>query len=91
MTVISLLIQIYDFLKKHYSIILGIIFALLLCLNAFIYYQYVYSVTKIQTKPVIEKVIINQEIFDKILSDIDEREETLLQAKTKHYTDPFNN
>ena len=49
------------------------------------------EVNVVKAKPVIEKVIVNKEIFDKILSDIHEREETLSQVKIKHYTDPFNN
>lgn len=88
---ILILIRIYNFLKKHYPIILVIVFALLICLNVLVYYQYVYLVMNMQTKPIIEKTSINQEILGKVLNDIDNREEALHRIKTTQYYSPFDN
>jgi len=79
----------YNFLKKYYRCILGIIFALLICINALVYYQYVYLMMKVQPEPVLEKIAINQEILQKVLDNLNIRDANLSRVKTTQYTDPF--
>ena len=83
------LIKIYNFLKKYYSVILGIILALLICFNVFVYYQYVYLTIKSQARPSLETVAIDQEILEEVLNNLNIREETLWRVKQTHYSDPF--
>ncbi len=87
---ISILINIYNFLRKHYPIILGIFFASLICINIFVYYQYVHLAMETQTELNIEKIVIDQETLEKVLSDINEREENLSRVRKTQYYDPFN-
>lgn len=82
--------QIYNFLNKYISRILVIFFVLLLILNAFVYYQYMYLVIKIDPEPVVKKTYINQETLERVLDDIYIREENLLRVQTSEYFDPFN-
>jgi hypothetical protein len=81
--------KIEHFLKNYHLWILGIIFALLLCLNGLIYYQYVYLAIKAQPKPILEEVVIDQETLDKVLDNLDIRIETLSRVETTAYSDPF--
>ena len=83
------LTAVYNFLKKHYLMILGIIFALLICLNALIYYQYVYLTMRVQPEPTIEKVAIDQETLEKVLNNLDIRLKNLDRVRLTNYADPF--
>jgi len=83
------LTAVYNFLKKHYVVILGIIFALLLCLNFLIYYQYVYLTMKAQPEPTDEKVVIDQETLEKVLDNLDVRLKNLVRVRLTSYSDPF--
>ncbi|MEA2113135.1 MAG: hypothetical protein U9P63_00535 [Patescibacteria group bacterium] len=78
------------FLEKYYKLILGIIFILLLCLNVFIYYKYVYLADKMEANATIESVSVNEEVLNKVLEEIDFREKTLMRVETNKYFDPFN-
>jgi hypothetical protein len=86
----SKLIEIYNFLKKYYPIILLVVFISLTCLNVFVYYQYFYLPTRDQASSNIEGAIIDREVLDKILTDVREREETLYRVRETEYPDPFN-
>ena len=83
------LTAVYNFLGKHYLMILGIIFSLLLCLNLLIYYQYVYLTVKAQPEPTIEKVVIDQETLEKVLNNLDIRLKNLVRVRLTSYADPF--
>jgi len=83
------LTAVYNFLKKHYLVILGIIFGLLICLNLLIYYQYVYLTIKTQPEPTIERVVINQETLEKVLNNLDIRLNNLVRVRLTNYSDPF--
>ncbi len=78
------------FLKKYYRLILGIIFILLLCLNVFVYYKYVYLAAKAEIRVTIKKASINEKILNEVLEEIDIREKTLIRIETNKYLDPFN-
>ncbi len=80
---------VYSFLRKNYLVILGIIFALLICSNFLIYYQYVYSTIKAQLEPITEKVVIDHEILEKVLSNLDIRLKNLVRIRLTNYADPF--
>ena len=69
-------------------IILGIIFALLICLNALIYYQYVLAV-RFQPEITIEKTTIDQETLQEVLDNVAFREENLWRVEDTRYYDPF--
>lgn len=84
------LIETYNFLRKYYPTILLVVFASLICLNLFVYYQYVYLPTKAQADSNIEKTVIDAEILDEVLIDIKEREGNLSRVKKTRYADPFN-
>jgi hypothetical protein len=81
--------KIYNFLKKYYRWILGIIFALLICLNVLVYYQYIYLTIKSQPELILDKVTIDQETLQNVLDNLEMREESLWRVKHTHYTDPF--
>jgi len=81
--------KIYNFLKKYYPVILGIILALLICFNAGVYYQYVYLIIRTQPRPSLETIAIDQEILEEVLNNLDIREETLWRVKQTYYADPF--
>jgi cell division protein YceG involved in septum cleavage len=82
--------KISNFLKKHYYWILGVIFFLLLCLNAFIYYQYVYLTVNTQPEAINREVAIDEETLNKIMENIGEREENLSRVRTTKYSNPFD-
>jgi len=81
---------IYHFLKKYGRWVLVLLFILLLSLNLYIYYKYVYLVVRIQPDTEVKRVTIRQEVLDKILKNITEREENLSRVKAGYYPDPFN-
>ena len=83
------LTAVYNFLRKHYLVILGIIFGLLICLNLLIYYQYVYLTMNVQPEPIIEKVAIDQETLEKVLNNLDIRLKNLVRVRLTNYADPF--
>jgi len=78
------------FLEKYYKLILGAIFVLLLCLNAFIYYNYVYLATKAEVSATVESVSIDEEVLSKVLGEIRIKEKALIRIETDKYFDPFN-
>ncbi len=82
--------KVSNFLKKYYFWILGLILLVLLCLNAFVYYQYVYLTMNARVVPADGKIVIDQEIIEKVMDVIEEREENLTRVKTKDYFNPFN-
>lgn len=77
--------KVYLFLRREQKTILAVIFALLLFLNALIFYQYVYLTVKKEPELKIEKIEINQEILGKILANIEKRQETLSRVLTTGY------
>ncbi len=77
------------FLRKYYFWILGVIFFLLLCLNAFVYYQYVYLTMNIQPEVADERVEIDGEALNKVIDDINKRGENLNRVKKGSYFNPF--
>ncbi len=79
-----------SFLDKRRLWIIGAIFVLLLCFNAFIYYQYIYRIMIVQPEPEIEKMVINQELLENFLNGITARQGNLSRVKTADYPDPFN-
>lgn len=82
--------KIYVFLEKYLKLILGAVFVLVLILNAFIYYQYVYLIMQVQPEPVIEKVLVDHETLKKVLADVMMREDNLSRVRAIKYFDPFN-
>jgi len=83
------LTAIHNFLRKHYLMILGIIFILLICLNFLIYYQYVYLTIGAQPESTIERIVIDQETLGKVLNNLDIRLKNLVRVRLTNYFDPF--
>jgi len=69
---------------------LGIIFILLLCFNAFIYYQYVYVATNMNVDPVDDRIVVDEDVLKKVIESIDERKDNLIRVKTESYSTPFD-
>jgi|GEM_PF-1363491 len=82
--------RISSFLKKYHFFILGIIFILLLCFNAFIYYQYVYVATNMNVDPVDDRIVVDEDVLKKVIESIDERKDNLIRVKTESYSTPFD-
>lgn len=82
--------NIYLFLAKYLKGILGVILVLLFLLSAFIYYQYIYSVMNIQLDPVVKKISVDQATLQKVLDNLDLREESLARVRVTRYVNPFN-
>lgn len=81
--------KIHNFLSNYYPWILIIIFVLLICFNALIYYQYVYLSVKADLEPRGEEIAIDQEILQKVLDNVNLREDNLLRVQQKKYYSPF--
>lgn len=81
--------KVYIFLKTYQRWILAIILFLLFCLNALIFYQYVFLTTRAQLEFEIKKIAIDEETLGKVLANIEEREETLSRVLTTQYPDLF--
>ncbi len=79
------------FLKKYHFFILGIVLFLLLSFNFFIYYKYVYVVMNINVDPVDDRIVVDEDILEKVIENINERKENLIRVKTENYYTPFNN
>lgn len=77
------------FLKRYYCWILGIAFALLICLNILIYYQHVYLTIETEPELTLKKVTIDQEGLEKILDNLDKRQKNLERVEKTDYKDPF--
>ena len=73
--------KIYKFLKKYYIWLLLLIFLILLSLNGFIYYKYIYSVVEVE---------ISKKELEGVLNELEERQETLDRVKSNSYYSPFN-
>jgi len=82
--------KISNFLKKYHFWILGAILLLLLCFNAFIYYQHVYLIMNTKVIPTDSGIVIDQEILDKVTDQIDQREDNLKRVETEDYFNPFS-
>ncbi len=76
-------------LKKYRRLIPGIVFILLVGLNIFIYYQYVYLVMVVRPEPKLEKTTIDRENLEKVLDSLDQRQTTLNRVERTGYSDPF--
>jgi len=79
-----------NFLKKYYFWILGVIFFLLFCLSIFIYYQHIYLTINTQLDPTQEEIVIDQEMIEKVMGNIEGRQDNLSRVEKKDYQDPFN-
>ena len=82
--------KINSFLEKYYKLMLGLTLVMLLCLNAFIYYNYVYLATKAEISATIEIVSVDENVLNKVLEEIKIKEESLIRIETNKYADPFN-
>jgi len=82
--------KIHNLSKKYYFYILGIIFIILICLNLFVYYKYVYLLTNIDMKVINDEVKIDQQALQNVLDNIEMREDNLDRIQTNKYFDPFN-
>lgn len=82
--------KISNFLKKYYFWILGVVFILLICFNFFIYYKYIYLLIRTEPSFIVNEITINNKTLQKILDNIEIREENLLRVQTNEYPDPFN-
>ncbi len=80
----------FNYLKKYYLWIIGVIFISLLFLNIFIYYQYIYLVMKNQPELINQEININEEVLQKVRENIDKREENLFRVRKTEYYNPFN-
>lgn len=86
----TLLKKTYNFLKKYYFYILGVIFIILICFNFYVYYKYVYLLTDIEIGIINDEVKIDQETLQNVLDNIILRENNLDRVRTNKYFDPFN-
>lgn len=82
--------KINSFLEKYYRFILAAIFVLLLCLNIFVYYKYVFLAGGAEINNATKGVSVNEEVLNSVLGEIDIREKTLIRIETSEYFDPFN-
>ena len=80
---------VYKILKKYRLLILGIFFALLICFNALVYYQYVFLTMRAHPEPIIEKAVIDEENLSKVLGNLETRENNLMRVEKSQYADPF--
>jgi len=80
---------VYKILKKYRLLILGIFFAVLICFNALVYYQYVFMAMRAHPEPIIEKAVINEENLNKVLGNLETREDNLIRVQETRYADPF--
>lgn len=78
------------FFKKYHFLILGVVLVVLLAFNVFIYYKYVYLTVNAQIQPAGEEITINNDVLDKVMKNINEREDNLLRVETRKYYNPFN-
>ena len=78
------------FFKRYYFWILGVILLILFCFNIFIYYQYVYLTTNTNVVPIDGRIVIDEEVIEKITKVIEEREDSLVRVKSKDYFNPFD-
>jgi len=77
------------FLKKYHFWILGLILLLVLSFSAFIYYKNVYLVINTRVESVGGEITIDEYALDKIMSNIEKREDNLFRVETKNYINPF--
>ncbi|MBL7053099.1 MAG: hypothetical protein ISS02_00340 [Candidatus Portnoybacteria bacterium] len=82
--------KIFNILKKNCPWVIGGIFVLLISINIFIYYQYVYLTIKTQPELTSEEILINEEMFQKVQENTEKREDTLSRVKETKYYNPFN-
>ncbi len=82
--------QVYRFLKKYSPWILALVFIIVVSLNALIYHRYVYSTISSQTEPEIKKTLVDYERLNRVLDDVDMRQNNLFRVKRNYYNDPFN-
>ncbi len=76
-------------MTKYYRWILVIIFILLICFNAFIYYQYIYLAVRARPESQGKEVAIDQETLEEVLENLNLREENLSRVKKTRYASPF--
>ena len=82
--------NIYQFLNKHYRLIIGSVFTLLVVIWGLIYYQNIYIPTTIDPALMDHKVLVNEEGLQAVLADLEDREDNLNRALKKTYPDLFS-
>lgn len=82
--------KIYKFLKKYYRWILGTLFLVLLFINILIFYQYVYLTIKKEPAFIKHQLSIDGQALQRILDNIQEREDSLDKVLKNQYPDIFS-
>jgi len=81
--------KIYNFLRRHYRWVLAVIFVILICFNGFIWYRYIYLVVRAKLEPQETEIAIDQKTLEKVLDNVNLREENLSRVKRTRYLSPF--
>ena len=81
--------KIYKFLKKHYRLIVGSVFALLIVVWGLVHYQYVYLTVNSQVDLTDSKILVDEEALNQVLTNITDREDNLERVLRKTYPDLF--
>lgn len=81
--------KIYNFLRKYYRWVLVTVFILLICFNVFMWYRYIYLAVRAKLEPQEIEIAIDQETLEKVLDNVNLREENLSRVKRTKYYSPF--
>lgn len=78
-----------NFLKKHYRLLLSLVFIIAIGLWGYIFWQYVYQVALYDPHPVVKPLPIKQKELNVIINDLQSREKLQGIINEKTFPEPF--
>ncbi len=83
--------RILSFLNRYFLWIIGGIFLLLFIYSAYLYYISVYSLLNDSIELTQTELILDEQVFNQVSENIQQRKELLKEVRINSYTNPFSN
>lgn len=75
--------------QKKRSLVFILLLALVFLLAGLIFYQYGYRASSTKVESQVQMTKINEQLYQKVIKQIQEKEQRLKEAEKKTYPDPF--
>lgn len=76
-------------LEEHLALLVLVVFVIVILYATFIFYNYAYKAVVAPPQAFYEEVKLKKAVFEKIMEDLEPREENILEAMGKEYPDVF--
>ncbi len=76
-------------LERHLALMVLVVFVIVILYATFIFYNYAYKAVVAPPQAFYKEVKLKKAVFQKIMEDLEPREENILEAMGKEYPDVF--